>query len=133
MLIPVYYGGLLALMDNFARDEIVGTLVVMGVAFGLAVVLGRAVGFWVRRGRPGLIALLLQQLGARTFRRWYVDNLPYVLGPPLHDAAREHLQREIVADPERALDPDTLRELEAYFARTVRPAAAGSSRAPRPR
>ena len=120
MLIPVYYGGLLALMDNFARDEIVGTLVVMGVAFGLAVVLGRAVGFWVRRGRPGIIAVILQQWGARAFRRWYVDNLPYVLGTPLHDAAREHLQREIVADPERALDPSTLRELEAYFADTRR-------------
>lgn len=120
VLIPVYYGGLLALMDNFARDEIVGTLVVMGVALGVAVVLGRTVGFWVRRGRPGLIALVLQQLGARTFRRWYVDNLPYVLGPPLHDAAREHLQREIVTDPERALDPATLQSLEAYFAGTRR-------------
>ena len=115
VLIPVYYGGVLALMDNFARDEIVGTLVVMGVALGLAVVLGRAVGFWVRRGRPGLLALVLQQWGARAFRRWYVDNLPYVLGPPLYDAAREHLEREIVADPERALDPATLRDLEAYF------------------
>ncbi|MBC2932408.1 hypothetical protein [Nocardioides sp. zg-1228] len=124
VLIPVYYGGLLALMDNFARDEIVGTLVVMGAALGISVVLGRAVGFWVRRGRPGLVAHVVQQVGARVFRRWYVDNLPHVLGPPLYDAAREHLEREIAADPERALDPATLRELETYFA-SDRPDRAG--------
>ena len=116
VLTPVYYGGLVALVDNFASDEIVGTLVVMALAFGLALALGHAVGFWVRRGRPGLLARLLQHLGARTFRRWYVRNLPYALSPPLYDAAREHLQREIVADPEAALDRETLKELEEYFA-----------------
>ena len=88
----------------------------MALAFGLALALGHAVGFWVRRGRPGLLARLLQHLGARTFRRWYVRNLPYALSPPLYDAAREHLQREIEADPEAALDEDTLRELEQWFA-----------------
>lgn len=117
VLIPVYYGNLFTLTDNFARDEIASTLFVMALAFGVAVVLGRAVGFWVRRGRPGLIAQLLQALGARTWRRWYVDNLPYALSPPLYDAAREHLQREIVADPEGALDEETLSELKDYFAR----------------
>ena len=116
VLTPVYYGGLVALVDNFASDEILGTLVVMTLAFGLALALGHAVGFWVRRGRPGLLARLLQHLGARTFRRWYVRNLPYALSPPLYDAAREHLQREIVADPEAALDRETLEELEEYFA-----------------
>ena len=136
VLVPVYYGGLLAVMDNFANDEIASTLLVMALAFGLALVVGQAVGFWVRRGRPGLLARLLQRLGARAFRRWYVGNLPYALSPPLYAAAREHLQREIVADPEGALDEDTLRELETYFATRgtdVRPASAGSSPGPRPR
>lgn len=115
VLVPVYYGGLVAVMDNFAGDEVVGTLVVMAVAFGLAVVLGQAVGFWVRRGRPGLVARVLQRWGARTFRGWYVRNLPQALGPELHTAARERIQRDIVADPENALDPDVLRRLELYF------------------
>ena len=115
VLIPVYYGHLLAVTDNFAGDEIMSTLVVMGAALGLAVVLGQAVGFWIRRGRPGLLARLLQRLGARTFRPWYVSNLPYALSPPLYDAAREHLQAEIVADPEAALDPEAYRELEQHF------------------
>lgn len=116
VLLPVYYGGLTTLTDNFASDEIASTLLVMALAYGAAVVVGHAVGFWVRRGRPGLLALLLQALGARVFRRWYVDNLPWALTPPLHDAAREHLQAEIVADPEAALDPETLRALEEHFA-----------------
>ena len=105
VLLPVYYGGFFTLTDNFASDEIVSTLVVMALALGVAVVLGHAVGFWVRRGRPGLLAQLLQALGAHTFRRWYVDNLPWALTPPLYDAAREHLQREIVADPEAGARP----------------------------
>lgn len=116
VLLPVYYGGLATITDNFASDEIASTLLVMALAYGVAVVLGHAVGFWVRRGRPGLLALLLQALGARVFRRWYVDNLPWALTPPLYDAAREHLRAEIVADPEAALDPETLRALEEHFA-----------------
>ncbi len=115
VLLPVYYGGLSTLADNFASDEIASTLVVMALAFGFAVVLGHAVGFWVRRGRPGLLAQLVQALGAHVYRPWYVDNLPWALSPPLYDAAREHLQREIVADPERALDPEAYRELEQHF------------------
>ena len=116
VLIPVYYGNFFTLTDNFASDEIASTLVVMAMALGLALALGQVVGFWVRRGRPGLLAQLWQALGARTFRDWYVRNLPYALNPPLYDAAREHLQRQIVADPEAALDEDTLRELERWFA-----------------
>lgn len=119
VLLPVYYGGLSTLADNFASDEIASTLVVMALAFGFAVVLGHAVGFWVRRGRPGLVAQLLQALGAHTFRDWYVDNLPWALSPPLYDAAREHLQGEIVADPEQALDPEAYRELEQHFASRI--------------
>jgi hypothetical protein len=116
VLVPVYHGGLFALVDNFASDEIAATLGVMAVTFGLAVILGQAVGFWVRRGRPGLVARMLQRWGARSFRGWYVRNLPYALSPPLYAAAREHLQRDLVADPQKALDPDVLRELELYFA-----------------
>lgn len=135
VLVPVYYSGLLNAMDNFARDEVVSTVAVMAAAFVIAAVIGRAAGFWVRRGRPGLFARVLQSLGARRFRDWYVRNLPVALGPGLHAAAREHLQREIAADPENALDPETLRELEAYFAerREVTPVGAGSSPGPRPR
>jgi len=116
VLIPVYYGNFFVLTDNFAGDEIVSTLVVMAAAFGAAVVLGQAVGFWVRRGRPGLLAQLLQALGARVFRPWYVTNLPWALTPPLYDAAREHLEQRIRDDPEAALDPETLAELEDWFA-----------------
>lgn len=116
VLLPVYYGVLSTVTDNFASDEIVSTLTVMAVAFGLALVLGRTVGFWVRRGQPGLISMALQRLGARVFRPWYVNNLPYALGGALHGAARERIQRDIVDDPEATLDPETFRELELYFA-----------------
>lgn len=116
VLIPVYYGGMLQAIDNFSRDEIVGTLGVMAAALGLAFVLGQAVGFWARRGRPGLLARTLQRWGARRFSRWYVDNAPQALSPPLYAAARERLQRDIVADPQEALDPDVLEELESWFA-----------------
>lgn len=115
VLIPVYYGNVLNVADNFASDEIVSTLAVMALALGLAFVLGTAVGFWVRRGRPGFIARALQRWGARRFRPWYVINLPHALSPALHAAARERLQRDIVADPQNALDPEVFRELELYF------------------
>ena len=116
VLIPVYYGTFFTLTDNFAGDEIVSTVLVMALALLVAAVVGRTVGFWVRRGRPGIIAQLLQALGARIYRPWYVSNLPWAITPPLYDAAREHLQNEIVADPEAALDAETLRELEDWFA-----------------
>ena len=77
---------------------------------------GRAVGFWVRRGRPGIIAHLLQALGARVFRDWYVRNAPWALSPPLYDAAREHVKVEILADPTNPLDDDARRALEEWFA-----------------
>ena len=124
VLAPVYYGGFVAVTDNFASDEIVATFGVMGVALALAFVLGQAVGFWIRRGRPGLMARWLQRAGARTFRRWYVRNLPYALSPPLYAAARERIQRDIVADPQGTLDPEALRELESYFASRSRDDAA---------
>jgi hypothetical protein len=130
VLAPAYHGGLLTVVDNFASDEIAVTLGVMAVAFSLAVVLGQTVGFWVRRGRPGLIARTLQGLGARSFRRWYVTNLPYALGPTVYAAARERLQRDIAADPHKALDAEVLRELEQYFAR--RPSKDVGSRAAPP-
>jgi hypothetical protein len=115
VLVPVYYGNVLNVADNFASDEIAGTLGVMALALWLAFVLGTAVGFWVRRGRPGLIARTLQRWGARAFRGWYVRNLPHALSPALYAAAHERIQRDIVADPENALDPEAFRELERYF------------------
>ncbi|MCF6378058.1 hypothetical protein L2K70_10610 [Nocardioides KLBMP 9356] len=135
VLIPVYYGNFFTLTDNFAGDEIVSTVFVMLLALAAAGVVGRVVGFWVRRGRPGIVAQLLQALGAKVFRPWYVRNLPYAITPPLYDAAREHLAQEIRSDPEAALDPETLAGLEEWFARRdeVRPGSAGSSPGPRPR
>jgi hypothetical protein len=115
-LAPLYYGGLLAVVDNFASDEIAGTIFVMALALVVSLVLAHAMGFWVRRGRPGLIATALQRLGARTWRPWYVDNLPMAMGPELYDAARERIHGDVVADPEAALDPASFRELEAWFA-----------------
>lgn len=123
VLVPVYYGNWLNVTDNFASDEIVATLGVMGLALGVTFVLGTAVGFWVRRGRPGLVARTLQRWGARTFRRWYVSNLPHALSPALYAAARERIQADIVADPRQALDPEAFRELALHFedqARTAR-------------
>ncbi len=116
VLIDVYYGGLLQAIDNFSSDEITGTLGVMAAALGLAFVLGQAVGFWARRGRPGLLARTLQGWGARRFRRWYVDNTPQALSPALYAAVRERLQRDVLADPQEALDPDVFRDLESWFA-----------------
>lgn len=110
-----YYGGMVTLADNFASDEIAGTVFVMVLAFVLSVALGHAVGFWIRRGRPGLIAHALQWLGARTFQKWYVDNLPYALSPPLYAAARERVHRDLVADLEDTLDAEALREIDRYF------------------
>lgn len=120
VLVPVYYGNVLNVADNFASDEIAATLGVMALALGVAFVLGTAVGFWVRRGRPGLIARTLQRWGARTFRRWYVRNLPHALSPALYDVARERIQRDIATDPQQALDPDVYAELERHFHGRVR-------------
>jgi hypothetical protein len=119
VLLPVFYGGLLTLMDNFASDEIAATILVMGAAFGLAYALGTCVGFWTRRGRPSLLARLLQRWGARVYRGWYVRNLEYALGRPLYAAARERLHNDIVADPQQALDPEAYRALERYFERRL--------------
>lgn len=118
--VPRLYGVLLSIMDNFASDEIAATLGVMGAAFGLAYALGMGAGFWARRGRPGFIAGMLQKWGARHFRGWYVRNLEYSLGPPLYAVARERIQSDIVADPQKALDPEALQELERYFERRLR-------------
>lgn len=123
VLIPVYYGGFVSVADNFAGDEIAATLAVVAVSLGLAFVVSRAVGFWVRRGRPGLITRMLQRWGARTFRCWYVQNLPYALSPPLYAAARERIQRDLLADPHSPLDPAVIRELEVYFERKPNDAA----------
>jgi hypothetical protein len=111
-----HYEDLLHVVDNFSGDEITATLGVMAAALALAFLLGQAVGFWARRGRPGLLARTLQGWGARVFRRWYVSNLPYALSTPLYAAARERLQHDIVADPQEALDPDVFRDLESWFA-----------------
>jgi hypothetical protein len=104
-------------MDNFASDEIADTLLVMGAAVALAYAVATGVGFWARRGRPGLIARALQRWGARSFRDWYVDNAEYALGGPVYAAARERIQRDIAADPRDSLDPATFRALERYFER----------------
>jgi hypothetical protein len=117
VLVPVYYSGFSAASDNLASDEIASTVLVIVAALVIASVLGRAVGFWVRRGRPGVVAQAFQQLGARVFRRWYVRNLPFAVGPEVYAVAREHVQRDIAADPEGALDPETLHALEEHFAR----------------
>ncbi|GGD11785.1 hypothetical protein [Nocardioides daphniae] len=116
VLVPVYQGGVVAAVDNFASDEVAGTVFVMVVALVVAALLGQAVGFWIRRGRPGLIASAWQQLGARVFRDWYVRHLPFALGGSVHAVARERFQRDLVADPEAVLDPDVLAALERHFA-----------------
>ena len=129
------YADLRSVMDNFSSDEIVATLAVMGAAFTLGYVLGMAAGYWGRRGRPGVIAGTLQRWGTRHFRDWYVVNLEYAMSWPLFTVARERIQRDIVAAPEEALDPEAFEALERYFQRRLREkptASSGSVTAPRP-
>ncbi len=129
------YADLLTVMDNFASDEIVATLAVMAAAFAFGYVLGMAAGYWGRRGRPGFIAGTLQRWGTRHFSDWYVVNLEYAMSWPLYAVARERIQRDIVADPHKALDPEALQELERYFERRTREkptASSGSVTGPRP-
>lgn len=123
------YADLLSVMDNFASDEIAATLGVMGAAFALAWCLGMAVGFWGRRGRPGLIAGILQRRGTHHFRDWYVGNLEYAMGRPLYVVARERIQSDIVANPDEALDPEALETLERYFELRLREKTTASSEA----
>lgn len=111
-----YYESLVAAADNFARDERTSTVMVMATAFVLAFIVATAVGFGVRRGRPGIVAFTLQKLGARVFRRWYVRNLPYALSPPLYAAAQERIHQDIVDNPMESLSPEAFHELERYFA-----------------
>lgn len=112
-----YYVSLLAAADNFARDERMSTILVMAASFLLAFIIAKTVGFTIRRGRPGIIAFTLQKLGARVFRRWYVDNAPFALSAPLYSVARERVHQDIVKDPAGELTPEALRDLERYFAR----------------
>ncbi len=121
------YGNALSVVDNFAGDEIVATLAVMTAAFTIAYTLGMAAGYWGRRGRPGFIAATLQRWGTRHFSDWYVGNLEFAMSLPLYAVARERIQRDIVADPDKALDPDTLQELERYFERRLRDKASSAS------
>ena len=54
---------------------------------------------------------------------------------PLYAVARERIQRDIVADPQEALDPEALQALERYFESRLpeNPTATpGSVTAPRP-
>jgi len=44
------------------------------------------------------------------------------LSPPLY-AARERIQRDLLADPHSALDPEVIRELELYFERKSKDAS----------
>lgn len=122
------YGDLRSVLDNFASDEIGATLGVMAVALVVAWALSTAVGFWARRGRPGLVAWLLQSWGAQRFRPWYAGNLEYAMGAPMYAVARERIQRDIVADPAATLDPEALAELERWFERrrTVSPASSAA-------
>ncbi|KRF00617.1 hypothetical protein ASG88_09110 [Nocardioides sp. Soil777] len=121
VLVPTYYGGILTLTDNFSREERGSTITAMAVLVAVMFLLGRAVAFAVRRGRPGFIAQALQWLGARTFPRWYSHNVAYALNKPLYAHARTQVHRELMADPHAALDPESFRELEDYFAERGRP------------
>jgi len=116
---PGLYGTLLSVLDNFASDEIAGTLGVMAAAILLAYALSTAAGFWGRRGRPGLVAGALQALGAQVFGPWYVRNLEHALGQPLYAVARERIQDDIVARPDEVLDPEALEELGRWFERRL--------------
>lgn len=120
------YGNVLSVTDNFASDEIGATLGVMAAALTLAYVLGMGAGFWGRRGRPGFVVATLQRCGARVFRGWYARNFEHALGRSMYAAARERVQHDVLADPQKALDPEAFQELERYFERR-RSAQSGAS------
>jgi hypothetical protein len=126
---PGLYANLLSVLDNFASDEIAATLGVMTAALALTYALGMGAGFWGRRGRPDFIAGTLQGWGARHFKGWYVRNLEYALGQRLYAVARERIQRDIVADPLMALDPEALQTLERYFENRIVERSTASSAA----
>lgn len=119
VLIPAFYGGVITLVDNFASDEIGGTVTVMAAAFAIAYAVGTAIGFWARRGRPSWVSRKLQSLGARRYQDWYVRNLEFALGNPLYTAARQHTHDELLADPQGALDPEAFQQIEEYFERRL--------------
>ena len=114
-LVPVYYGGLFALSDNFAGDEVAGTIFVMAAAFAVAFAVGQLVGFWARRGRPGLIAGTLQRWGARRYRDWYSRDPERTLSRPVYAAAVEGVRRDLVIDLRDTLAPEALRQVERYL------------------
>lgn len=116
VLVPVYYGSLAAVNDNLAEDELASTLLVAAAALATASVLAHAVGFWARRGRPSLVGRTLQRAGARVWRRWWGDHLPYALGGSVHAVARERFRRDLLADPASVLGADDLRLLAARLA-----------------
>jgi len=132
---PTLYANLLRVLDNFAGDEIGATLGVMAAALAIAYLLGLGAGFWGRRGRPGFVVGALQSWGAHVFRPWYVRNLEFALGRPLYAVARERIQRDIMADPGTALDPEALQALEHYFrsGTTQTPTASSQPVTQRPR
>jgi len=113
VLLPVYYGGVASVNDNLASDELPATLLTVAGALAAAFVVAHAIGFWARRGRPGLVARALQRLGARLFHGWYVRHLPYALGDPVHAAARERFRRDLLADPRSVLAAADLDRLAA--------------------
>ncbi|RPI22431.1 MAG: hypothetical protein EHM61_22290 [Acidobacteria bacterium] len=88
-------------IDNFARDEVAGTVVVSLAAMLIASTTGVLIGrFWARRGMPGLITLQVQRLGVRAFPAWYERNLERVLGRELYGVAARHFAEK--ASEERA-------------------------------
>ena len=116
VLVPVYYGGLLNLTDNYARDERASTISAIAVLVAVLFLFGRAAAFAVRRGRPGFLAHAMQRLGARAFPQWYSRNVAYVLTPRIYGFARTDVHAHLVADPEGELDEESFRKLERYFA-----------------
>jgi len=89
------YQILMNAIDNFARDEIVATVVVATAALLISSAIGVAVGrFWARRGLPGILVRQVQRLGVRFFPGWYRRNLPRVLGPELYALAEQHFSEK---------------------------------------
>lgn len=116
-----YYENVHHAVDNLARDELWTTLSVMGATVLIFFALGTAIGFWVRRGRPGIIASVLQRLGARVFRRWYLQDPDRAMGGPLYDVAREHAINSVIDDPHSTLTAEQFEELRARIAAASTP------------
>ena len=86
------------LEDNFAPDERIQTVFLMALLLAGAVVSPAATAYWIRRGRPGLLAAFVMRRGMEHWPDEYVEE---VRSWPIY----ERLKEEILAEGESREGP----------------------------